>query len=201
MGNRFIESIKSEPLKWVPIGLSLLPMGISLFSLLVSFLGWREAHKARLMSEGVNRPVVTVEASSKAIASALKEGPTQIVKTVAVTSEIKNHGKTSAVINKIEHSIDTYQECLLSTNQPWTEDHEAEFKALVGKEVPPSLSLNAVQLFAIRPQCPYQNILLVSHGIIYYTDTVTGIPYVQDFSNSVIVPDPTAVPSASIGRP
>ena len=189
MANWIVDSIKSEPAKWVPIGISSL-------ALLISFLGWRDAHQGRLINEAVNRPVVTIEANGKVGGDAAK-GSAKIDKNLAVTSEIKNLGKTSAVISKIDHEIEYFHECLLETNQPWTQDHEAEFKALVGKEVPPNLSLNALQIFAIRPECPYKNIVVVSHGVIYYTDTVSGIPYAQDFVNYVSVPDPTLAPSPS----
>jgi hypothetical protein len=201
VGNKFTESIRSEPAKWLPIGCSSLALLISFLGLLISFLGWRDAHQGRLINEAVNRPVVTIQANGKGFAVPEREGSTKIVKKVVVTSEIKNLGKTSAVINKIDHSIDYFQECLLTINQPWTEDHEADFKALVGKEVPSSVSSNVFQIFAIRPECPNKNIFLVSHGVIYYTDIVTGASYTQDFINSVTVPDPTPTSSPSIGRP
>ena len=189
MGNKIIGSIKSEPAKWLPIG-------ISSFALLISFLGWREAHRGRLINEAANRPVVTVETNSEAIASLLKEGSTEIVKTLFVTSEIKNLGKTTAVITRIDHRITNLGECKLGGDE-FGMDNELSFKGLVGKEIAPNLSLEAIQNFHIPPECEKKRISLVSAGTIQYTDTVSGIPYVQDFFKYVSVPDPTPRPSPS----
>jgi hypothetical protein len=195
MGNWLIDNIKSDPVKWVPIG-------ISLFALLISFFGWREAYRGRLINEAVNRPILTVETDGKAIASLLKEGSTEIVKTLVITSEIKNAGKTSAVVNRIHHTIIPVSECADSNKAMWEKDKwgentEEPFQYLAGKEVVPSINLKATQIFSIPPGCNGQRISLVSQGVVYYTDMVSGIPYVQEFSKYVTVPDPTFTPSPS----
>ena len=202
MGNWLIDNVKSDPLKWLPIGISLLPLGISLFALLISFLSWREAHRGRLINEAVNRPIVTVETDGKAIASLLKEGSTEIVKTLFVTSEVKNVGKTSALINRIEHTITPLSECTQSNKATWERDIWAQnieepFQYFVGKEVVPTVDLKAIQTFSIPPECNGKRISLGSQGVVYYTDTVSGIPYVQEFFKYVSVQDPTFAPSPS----
>ena len=189
MANWIVGSIKSEPAKWVPIGVSSL-------ALLISFLSWREAHQGRLINEAVNRPVVAVETNGKGIASLLKEGSPEIVKTLFVTSEIKNLGKTTAVITRVDHRTTILGECKLGGNELGV-DNELSFKRLVGKEIAPNLSLEALQNFHIPPGCEKKMIALVSAGTIQYTDTVSGIPYVQDFFKYVSVPDPTRAPSPS----
>lgn len=148
------------------------------------------------MNEAVNRPVLAVEINGKGIVSRLKEGSPEIVKTLFVTSEIKNLGKTTAVITRIDHRIMTLGECKLGGNELGI-DNELSFKGLVGKEIAPSLNLEAIQNFHIPPGCEKKMIALVSQGTIQYTDTVSGIPYVQDFFKYVSVPDPTPFPSPS----
>ncbi len=182
--------IKSEPSKWLPIGISSL-------ALLISFLSWREAHQGRLTNEAVNRPIVTVETDGKAIVSLRKEGSTETVKDLFVTSEIKNVGKTSAVITKIDHKIINLGDCQLGSRGILGGDSEGAFNRLVGKEVVPSIGLEAIQMFSIPPECKGKRIFLVSEGTIQYTDKVSGIPYARDYIKYLSVPDPTPSPSPS----
>lgn len=184
VGNRIISSIK-EPPKWASIV-------ISVVALLISFQSCREAHRGRLINEAVNRPIVTVEINGEALARWAKEGSGEfLVRTLFVTSEIKNLGKTAAIINKVDHEVIPIGECELG------EVSEIGFQALVGKEVVPNLSLRASQAFPILTACEGNKISLISTGVIYYTDTVSGIPYEQHFFRGVSVPYPTPVPSPS----
>jgi hypothetical protein len=189
MENKNVASIKSEPIKWLPIGISSL-------ALLISFLSWREAHQGRLLNEAVNRPVVTVDTKGNVIASAIKEGSTETVKMLFVTSEIKNIGKTSAIITKIDHKIKYIGPCELGYDI-LNSINGAGFEPLVGKEVVPNLSLRATEGFSIPPGCEKKKIALGLSGTIQYTDTISGVLYVQDFFKYVSVPDPTPSPSSS----
>jgi hypothetical protein len=182
--------MKSEPAKWLAIG-------ISSFALIISFLSWREAHQARLLNEAVNRPVVTVETKGNAIASPLKEGSTEAVKMLFVTSEIKNIGKTSAIITKIDHKIKYIGQCELGYDI-LNSVNGTGFEPLVGKEVVPNLSVSAMEGFSIPPGCEEKKIALGLSGTIQYTDTLSGVLYVQDFFKYVSVRDPTPFPSPSV---
>ena len=154
---------------------------------MISCLSWWEAHRGRLINEAVNRPVMTVETSGRV--SPTQQGSNEIVMKLFVTGEIKNLGNTSAIINKVDQQVWHTGECTVGDNRG------KELKGLVGKEVPPNLSLETIHGFSIRPECKGRRIGLVSQGSVHYTDTVTGIPYVQDFSKYLIVPDPTPTPS------
>jgi hypothetical protein len=135
---------------------------------------------------------VTVETNGEALARWAKEGSGEfLVRTLFVTSEIKNLGKTPAIINKVDHEVTPFGECELG------EVSETEFQALVGKEVVPNLSLQASQAFPILTAYEGQKITLIATGVIYYTDTVSGIPYEHHFFRGVSVPYPTPVPSQS----
>jgi hypothetical protein len=182
---KWLDNVKSELLKW-------LPLGFSSIALVISFLSWREAHRGRFINEAVNRPIVSVEINGGAVARWAKEGSLGnefLVRTLFVTSEIKNLGKTAAIINKVDHEVIPIGECELG------EVSEVEFQALVGKEVVPNLSLRVGQAFPILTACEGSKITLISTGVIYYTDTVSGIPYEQRFFRGVTVPYPTPVPS------
>lgn len=192
MGNRIIDSIKSDPLKSVTIVISLVAILISVVSCIISFLSLHEAHRGRLINEAVNRPIVTVETNGEALARWAKEGSGEfLVRTLFVTSEIKNLGKTPAIINKVDHEIMSFGECELG------EVSDVDFQALVGKEVVPNVILRAGQAFPILTACEGEKIYLISEGVIYYTDTATGIPYEHRFFRGVRVPYPTPVPSPS----
>jgi len=85
-------SITSEIVKWLPIGISLL-------ALVISFQSCRETRRGRLINEAVTRPIVTVETNGEAPARWAMEGSGEfVVRTLFVTSEIKNLGKTPAII-------------------------------------------------------------------------------------------------------
>ena len=185
MGNWILNSIRTEPSKWFSIVLSSL-------ALLISFVSLLEAHRGRLINETINRPVVTVETNGSAIARWAKEGSGDfLVRTFFVSREIKNLGKTPAIINKVDHEITPIGECEVG------EVDEVPFKALEGKEVIPNLSLWANQSFPILTACNGKEITLLSDLVIHYTDTVSGTPYEQRFYNIVSVPDPTPDPSPS----
>ena len=182
MGNRVVDLIKSKRF----------PIFISSCALVFSLLSLLEAHRGRLINEAVNRPIVTVETNGEALARWAKEGSGEfLVTTLFVTSEIKNLGKTPAIINKVDHEIMSFGECELG------DVSEVDFKALEGKEVLPNLSLQAGQAFPILTACEGKKITLSSTGVIYYTDTVSGIPYEHHFYRGVSVPYPTPVPSQS----
>jgi hypothetical protein len=190
VGNQSIDNTRSEPSKWVPIGISLFALLISCVGCVISFLSWRESHRGRLINEAVNRPIVTVDTNGEALARWAKEGSGEfLVRTLFVTSEIKNLGKTAAIINKVDHEIMSFGECELG------EVSDVDFQALVGKEVVPNVTLRAGQAFPILTACEGEKIYLISEGVIYYTDTATGIPYEQRFFRGVSVPYPTPVPS------
>ena len=155
MGNKIIEYIKSERF----------PIVISSCALVISLLSLLEAHRGRLISEAVNRPIVTVETNGEAVAGWAKEGSGEfLVKTLFVGSEIKNLGKTPAVITKVDHEIISFGECELG------DASEVEFKALDGKEVLPNLSLRAGQAFPILTACEGKSISLIFHRsyLLYY---------------------------------
>src|ERR1041384_582455 len=183
MENKNTPSIRSETVKWVPIGISLFALLISCVGCVISFLSWRESHRGRLINEAVNRPIVTVETDGEALARWAKEGSGEfLVRTLFVTSEIKNLGKTPAIITKVDHEVRRFSECELG------EASDLDFQALVGKEAVPNLILRAGQAFPIITACEGQEMTLISKGVIYYTDTATGISYEQPFSTGVIVP-------------
>jgi hypothetical protein len=182
MGNKVVDFIKSERF----------PIVISSCALVISLLSLLEAHRGRLINEAVNRPIVTVETNGEAVAYWAKEGSGEfLVRTLGVTNEIKNLGKTAAVINKVDHEVIPISECELG------EVSEVDFQALVGKEVLPNLSLRAGQAFPILTACEGKKITLFSTGVIYYTDTVSGASYEEHFLRGVSVPYPTPVPSPS----
>jgi len=147
-----------------------------------------------LINEAVNRPVVTVETSGDAVASLLKEGSAEILKSLVVTSEIKNLGKTTAVITRVDHRITSLGECKLGKDM-FVPDNDVAFRAVAGKQLAPNLSLEATQSFSIPNDCKKKGVALIFTATIYYTDTVSGIPYVQDFVKYLSVPNPTPGPS------
>jgi hypothetical protein len=190
VGNKIIDGIKAEPAKWLPIGISAL-------ALVISFLGWLEAHRGRLINEQVNRPTVTVEITGKSQVLLLREGLPEILKVVYVTGEIKNLGNMTATITKIDSTLTELGECKLDKpviGERWS---GTLFEGLEGTEVVPRLSLTTSERFRIPPQCEEKKILLIAYGVIYYTDTVSGTPYEQEFIKSVSIPHPTPLPSPS----
>jgi len=138
---------------------------------------------------------VTVEINGEAGASPSKEGSTEILKVLSVTSEIKNLGKTSAIINKIDHKLTFVGECKV-VKMVGAFGGEL-FDGLTGKEVLPNLTFKTLALFHIPPECEGKRVSFFCHGVIHYTDTVSGIPYVQDFSTYISIPEPTSLPSPS----
>src|SRR5829696_9484030 len=128
MGNKVVDFIKSERF----------PIVISSCALVISLLSLLESHRGRLINEAVNRPIVTVETNGEALARWAKEGSGEfLVRTLFVTSEIKNLGKTPAIINKVDHEVRRFSECELG------EVSDLPFQALVGKEAVPNLTLRA----------------------------------------------------------
>lgn len=88
-----------RPFKWWSDPIKLIPIVISSVAIIISYLGWRETHRGRRITEEINRPILaisSIEVSSNATDE--KDGSINLF----IVSKIKNLGRSTAIIEKVD---------------------------------------------------------------------------------------------------
>jgi hypothetical protein len=165
--------VKTEPSKWIPIG-------ISCFALVISCLGWWDSHRGRIINEEINRPNLAISGvtTSPSVVSVSAKDKTIIWFTI----KLKNSGRVTAMVD--QHRVQPF--LLFQTDDCKVDD--AEFMlSPQGLEILSGSEESVMCRIAIAGLCEQRPSL--SFGlrmVIRYTEAGSGKQYVQDLVSDVI---------------
>jgi len=176
---------REKPTKWWSDPLRWIPLVISAIALTISYLGWRESHKGRLINEEINRPVLMMVSSG--VKSYAYRHPEKGGIVFSIDATLKNTGKSKASsirswFGRIKLSPES-DEC-----KQISAPEETLLYAQSNEDVLPGIE----QLLRGHP--------LVSNGCaemkeirfhffvaLYYKDELSGREYDQSFHGSITV--------------
>lgn len=155
--------MKLEPSKFIPILLSAVAIGIS-------SLSWWEAHQARIMSEEINRPLLSVDTIS------LEDGGyTKDYNKVVFKVAIRNAGKVAGSLASIK--FEPYMSlqvdgCNVSPNQEWSESPQSDLV--------PGAKASFIRIFGLTTSCEKLTKSYISMRMFAtYAEPVSGKQYSQ----------------------
>ena|GEM_PF-2378145 len=153
----------SESPKWIALVLSIC-------ALIISGLSWWEAHRGRMISEEVNRPVLDYSKGDLGVT------PFGDIIRVDVIVNLKNTGKTTAIVNSVKFGgrhITLTPDCSFSDARPLDSTYP--------EEILPSTEQNFLNGAAYSSKCvkTHQGFLLELS--VTYTDAASGKTYFQEF--------------------
>ncbi len=179
LSKRRILAQKEKPTKWWSDSSKVLPLLISVVALTISSLGWLESHKGRLISEEVNRPILSLLKIEGAQVQTMAFRSDEKAESLALFHVyLNNIGKSTARVEtiNIEASMTHPEECKLYPRQ----DNYVSNEILPGTQGYFSMGYTASN------ECGLNNLDFFSTTIaISYTDAGTGRQYSQSFGQLV----------------
>lgn len=168
---------KLDPSKWLAILLSLT-------AITISSLSWWESHRSRLVTEEINRPILTIDgvtirdSSWRRAPSATKINNDNFVR---FDVRIKNSGKVTAIWTKDKAYTESFDnDCAIVSRQSYMTDTGST-------DLIPGFDIYVEQGVSLSPNCGESKGFALTFSItVDYTDA-SGRPYRQFLSEAVRV--------------